>query len=211
MKNVLMIIFTALALFGVLACDKSDKDNSKNNDVIIEDIDRSHRAYESDYYKVKLENGNTFSKIKSGSSEKLAVDFNADYDIIFTNIIDKTKHILITDKFNKLKLLPVMYNETIQKYNTGSDSINTQWSKCFILQILDDKTYKLIYIDDFNNDYIQKEYIYKNSFHPDLIKITIAPHFFIVMHEAIDGIEYILIDQKTGICEIIDSEEEEGH
>jgi hypothetical protein len=202
---------------------KRQTDDEKN--FIYEITGRMHTKYYEDYFVVLLENGNLICKVNSVDKEYFkntpnkqlrGFDPEVDYNIIFIDVKNGTHKIIITDKFNNLQLLPVVYNGTRQQRG-GDDTIYTAWSRCFIFQkiqptrFLEDNIYKLIYLDDFNYKMIQKEYEYKSTYYPDIISITVTPNYFIVHHDEIDGEEYILINRETGEYKTLDSEKFEGH
>jgi len=187
--------------------------------------DRKHIKYDMGLFVVLLGNKNIICKVNSinkeysGNSkqgELRSIDAEADYNIIFINVKDRTNRTIITDKYFNLKLLPVVYKKTREISYNGGDTISTSWDRCFILQIINakisrDNIYKLIYIDNTDNNITQKEYEYKSSKYPDYIDITITHRYFIVEHDEIEGEEFILINQETGEYEVIDREDREGH
>jgi hypothetical protein len=87
---------------------------------------------------------------------------------------------------------------------------------CFILQIIYDEIlknyiYKIIYINNINDNFIQKEYEYKNTYYPSNIYITINSNDFIIEHDEIEGNEHILINRETGEYEVIETIVYGGH
>jgi hypothetical protein len=197
----------------VIACNKSVSNEEQNNDSVIIDAKTTESPmYQYDFYKVILQSGNIIYKENSLDVNRNIAGINDEnYDINFFNKDNNIKTTIVSDKFYKIKVLPVVYNQTRQNHGGGDDVIKTSWWKCFVLQVMGDNNYKLIYIDDFNNDMKIKEYEYKNSYYPDITTIIITPHYFIVHHDEIDGNEYTLIDQHTGEYTIIDTERSGGH
>ena len=197
----------------LIACNKSVSNEKQNNDSVIVDAKTTESPiYKYDFYKVIFHKGNIIYKENSLDVNRNIAGINDEnYDINLFNKNNNIKTTIVSDKFHNTRVLPVEFDQIRQKSWDGDDTIETSFWSCFVLQIMGGNNYKLIYIDDFNNDMKIKEYEYKNSYYPDNVRILITPHYFIVWHDEIDGKEYTLIDQHTGEYTIIDTQRSEGH
>ncbi|MDR2941362.1 MAG: hypothetical protein LBV17_02080 [Treponema sp.] len=210
--KILVIILSLI----IISCTKSAGNESQNvidrkDDSFTDTANKKPQKYEMDFYKVILYNKNVIYKENSLDKNRIEIDNNVIYDIIFVNATNNTNTTIVSDKFFNLKVLPVFYNQTRENQMGGNDIIETTQWECFVLQIFKNNNYKLIYIDDSNNDMKIREYEYKNLYYPSYITIIITPNYFIVCHDDMDGEECILINQDTGEYEVIDTQEKEGH
>jgi hypothetical protein len=210
------IIIIAILVLTVISCNKTNKDVSNdssvnNNDDIIE---TNHKTYiNGQFYKIILYDDYVLYKENSLDKNNSGIDLETDYDIILVNEKLNINKKIITDNFYKILLLPNIFDQDFIEYKRNEDAIKVLSSTGYILQILDDNNYKLIDIgiDPFENNVIQKEYIYKNSVYHDIVSILRTPNYFIVMHWDNGGKEYTLINQQTGKYEILDTVKYEGH
>jgi hypothetical protein len=217
------IIAIAILVLTVISCNKTNKDISDDSNVNNEIIDISttddiietnHKTYiNGQFYKIILYDDYVLCKENSLDKNNSGIDLETDYDIILVNEKLNMNKKIITDNFYKILLLPNIFDQDFIEYKRNEDTIKVLSSAGYILQILDDNNYKLIdiCIDLFENNVVQKEYIYKNSVYHDIVSILSTPNYFIVMHWDNGGREYTLINQQTGQYEILDTVKYEGH
>ena len=217
------IIASAILVLTVISCNKTNKDISDDSNVNNEIIDISttddliktnHKTYiNGQFYKIILYDDFVLCKENSLDKNNSGIDLETDYDIILVNEKLNMNKKIITDNFYKILLLPDIFNMDFIEYKRNEDIIKVLSYTGYILQILDDNNYKLIDIGIglFENNVIQKEYIYKNSVYHDIVSILRTPNYFIVMHWDNGGKEYTLINQQTGKYEILDTIKYEGH
>jgi hypothetical protein len=224
MKKV--IYFMAIILL-ILSCKKLNKkdngiiisDNQENNlinETIIEDKfngtkEVNQSIYKYQYFQIILFSKNIILKEKSKDENTSNAEYWFDeiYDIKYVDKKNNNTKIIFSDKFSNSWLLPIINDEIIMKKESDEITKRTTNSECFVLHRVAGSTYKLLYINEYNElgEMVINEYEYKTIWTPgDGLKILITPNYFIVRHYDIGGEEWILINRETREYNTIDSE-----